>query len=56
MLAIFVCFLLFLDFSKIYQKDGSNLGSNRCPLFTMLTKQNSSMFCIISFVKKRKRK
>jgi len=28
------------------------LGSNRCPLFTMLTKQNSSMFYIVSFVKK----
>jgi len=28
------------------------LGSNRCPLFTMLTKQNSSMFCVVSFVKK----
>ena len=31
---------------------GQKLGSNRCPLFTMLTKQNSSMFCIVSFVKK----
>ena len=35
---------------------GQKLGNNRCPLFTMLTKQNSSMFCIVSFVKKRKRK
>jgi len=56
MLAIFVCFSLFLDFLKIYQKDGSNLGSNKCLLFTMLTKQNSLMFSIVSFVKKRKRK
>ena len=32
------------------------MGYNRCPLFTMLTKQNSSMFCIVSFVKNRKRK
>jgi hypothetical protein len=31
---------------------GQKLGSNRSPLFTMLTKQNSSMFCIVSFVKK----
>ena len=31
---------------------GQKLGSNRCPLFTMLTKQNSSMFRIVSFVMK----
>jgi len=31
---------------------GQKLGSNRCPLFTMLAKQNSSMFRIVSFVKK----
>jgi hypothetical protein len=31
---------------------GQKLGSNRCPLFTMLTKPNSSMFRIVSFVKK----
>lgn len=31
---------------------GQKLGSNKCPLFTMLTKQNCSMFCIVSFVKK----
>jgi len=31
---------------------GQKLGSNRCPFFTMLTKPNSSMFCIVSFVKK----
>ena len=37
---------------KKYQNMGQKLGSNRCPLFTMLTKQNSSMFCIVSFVKK----
>ena len=39
-------------FLKIYQNMGQKLGSNRCPLFTMLTKQNSSMFCVVSFVKK----
>jgi hypothetical protein len=35
---------------------GQKLGDNKCPLFTMLTEQNSSMFCIVSFVKKRKGK
>ena len=35
---------------------GQKLGSNRCPLFTMLTTQNSSKFCIVSFVKKTKGK
>jgi hypothetical protein len=49
----FCCFCFFL---KNYQNMGQKLGSNKCPLFTMLTKQNSSMFCIVSFVKKRKRK
>ena len=49
---IFIIFRYFWIFQKFYQK----LGSSRCPLFTMLTKQNSSMFWIVSFVKKRKRK
>ena len=49
----FFVFLYFWIFFKIYQKHGSKLGSNRCPLFTMLTKQKSSMFCIVSFVKKK---
>jgi len=49
---IFVVFLYFWIFLKIYQNMGQKLGSNRCPLFTMFTKQNSSMFCIVSFVKK----
>jgi hypothetical protein len=36
----FHCFLPFFDFFlKIYQNMGQKLGSNRCPLFTMLTKQ-----------------
>ena len=51
----FCCFSLFLDFSKKFiKKVGQKLGNNRCPLFTMLTKQNSSMFCIVSFVKNKK--
>ena len=45
-------FSIFGFFLKIYQNMGQKLGSNRCPLFTMLTKQKSSMFCIVSFVKK----
>jgi len=45
-------FAIFGFFLKIYQNMGQKLGSNRCPLFTMLTKQNSSMFRIVSFVKK----
>jgi len=49
---IFNVFRYFWIFLKIYQNMGQKLGSNRCPLFTMLTKQNSSMFCIVSFVKK----
>ena len=49
---IFNVFRYFWIFLKIYQNMGKKLGSNRCPLFTMFTKQNSSMFCIVSFVKK----
>ena len=53
----FRCFSPFFLFFKIFiKKVGQKLGNNRCPLFTMLTKQNSSMFCIVNFVKKRKRK
>ena len=52
--SLFFCYFWF--FLKNYQNMGQKLGSNRCPLFTMLTKQNSSTFCIVSFVKKRKRK
>ena len=48
----FDVFCYFGIFLKLYQNMGQKLGSNRCPLFTMLTKQNSSMFCIVSFVKK----
>jgi len=49
----FHCFFaIFWFFLKNYQNMGQKLGSNRCPLFTMLTKQDSSMFCIVSFVKK----
>jgi len=52
----FRCFSLFLDFfQKLNKKMGQNLGSNRCPFFTMLTQQNSSMFCIVSFIKTRKK-
>jgi hypothetical protein len=51
--SLFFCYFWF--FLKNYQNMGQKLGSNSCPLFTMLTKQNSSMFCIVSFVKKRKR-
>jgi len=47
-----VFFAIFGFFLKNYQNMGQKLGSNKCPLFTMLTKQNSSMFCIVSFVKK----
>ena len=51
----FCCFSLCLDFSKkIIKKMGQKLGNNRCPLFTMLTKQNSSMFCIVCKENKRK--
>jgi len=49
---VFVVFRYFWISLKIYQNMGKKLGSNRCPLFTMLTKQNSSMFSIVSFVKK----
>ena len=54
---IFVVFTIF-GFSEnfINKKVGQKLGNNRCPLFTILTKQNSSMFCIVSFVKNKKRK
>ena len=49
----FLCFCLFLEnFWKYIKNMGQKLGSNRCPLFTMLTKQKSSMFCIVSLVKK----
>ena len=49
-------FTIFGFFKKFIKKVGQKLGNNRCPLFTMLTKQNSSKFCIVSFVKKTKRK
>jgi len=49
---IFDVFLYFWIFLKNYQNMSQKLGSNRCPLFTILTKQNCSMFCIVSFVKK----
>jgi len=49
-------FAIFGFFKNFIKKMGQKLSSNSCPLFTMLTKQNSSMFCIVSFVKKRKRK
>jgi hypothetical protein len=49
-------FAIFGFFKNFIEKEGKKLGNNRCPLFTMLTKQNSSMFCIVSFVKKRKGK
>ena len=53
----FHCFSLFFGFSENFiKKMGQKMDNNRCPLFTMLTKPNSSMFCIVSFVKKRKRK
>ena len=45
-------FAIFEFFHENLSNMGQKLGSNRCPLFTMLTKQNSSMFCIVSFVKK----
>ena len=38
---VFIVFLLFLVFFwKFIKNMGKNLGSNKCPLFTMLTKQN----------------
>jgi len=49
-------FVIFGFLKKFIKKMGQKLSSNRCPLFTMLTKQNSSMFCIVSFVKKKKGK
>jgi hypothetical protein len=49
----FSLFFTFIGFFEIFiKKVGQKLGNNRCSLFTMLTKQNSSMFCIVSFVKK----
>jgi hypothetical protein len=49
-------FRYFWIFQKFIKKVGQKLGNNRCPLFTMLTKRKSSMFCIVSFVKKTKGK
>jgi len=37
---VFIVFCYFWFFSKTYQILGQELGSNRCPLFTMLMKQN----------------
>ena len=38
---VFIVFLLFLVFFwKFIKNMGKKLGSNKCPLFTMLTKQN----------------
>jgi len=37
---VFIVFCYFWFFSKTYQILGQKLGSNKCPLFTMLTKQN----------------
>jgi len=53
----FSLFFAIFEFSEDFiKKVGQKLGNNRCPLFTMLTKQNSLMFCIVSFVKKTKGK
>ena len=49
---IFVVFAIFGFFENFIKKVSQKLGNNKCPLFTMLTKQNFSMFCIVSFVKK----
>jgi hypothetical protein len=37
---VLIVFCYFWFFSKTYQILGQQLGSNRCLLFTMLTKQN----------------
>jgi len=51
----FHCFLPFLIFFlKIYQNMGQKLGSNRCPLFTMLTKQKFFNVLRSKLVKKTK--
>ena len=53
----FLLFFVIFGFSENFiKKVGQKLGNNRCPLFTMLTKQNSSMFRIVSFVRKTKQK
>ena len=50
-------FFAIFGFSENFiKKVGQNLSNNSCPFFTMLTKQNSSKFCIVSFVKKTKGK
>ena len=33
---------------RLQHVGGQKMSNNKCPLFTMLTKQNSSMFCIVS--------
>jgi len=48
-------FLLFFYFSEIFIKNkGQKLGSNRCPLFTMLTKQKFLNVLHSKLVKKTK--
>jgi hypothetical protein len=49
--------LFFFQRKENVIRKNPKIGYDSRPLFTMLTKQkNSSMFCIISFVKKRKGK
>ena len=53
----FSLFFVIFEFFKIFiKKIGKKLSNNRCLLFTILTMQNSSMFCMVSFVKKIKEK
>jgi hypothetical protein len=51
----FHCFFaIFGFFQKFIQTLGQKLGSNRCPLFTMLTKQNLLNVLHSKLVKKTK--
>jgi hypothetical protein len=49
--------LFFIFFERKGNGFGSDpkMGYDSCPLLTMFTKQNSSMFCVVSFIKKTKK-
>jgi CO dehydrogenase/acetyl-CoA synthase delta subunit len=50
-LAANISYTLALGSKEVYAVSstwGPKMSNNRCPIFTMLTKQNSSMFCIVS--------
>ena len=53
----FSLFFAIFRFSKNFiKKMGKKLSNNKCLLFTILMMQNSSMFCMVSFIKKIKGK